>query len=48
MDKIFKLLIFDVQNLKNRVIELEKVAHPKREFIACEKCKKEIKEIKNA
>ena len=33
-----------VQVLENRVSMLEKDTHPKRKFVMCEKCKKQIKE----
>ena len=33
-----------VQVLENRVSMLEQDTHPKRNFVMCEKCKKQIKE----
>ena len=33
-----------VQVLENRVSTLEEDTHPKRDFVMCEKCKKQIKE----
>jgi len=34
----------DVKHLKARVYSLEKMAHPQRDFIICNKCKQKIKE----
>ena len=34
----------DVKHLKARVYSLEKMAHPQRDFIICNKCKQQIKE----
>ena len=48
MDIMIKNLIFDIQLLKQRVGELEKNSHPKRNFVMCDKCKQEIKEKENA
>ena len=35
----------DVKHLKARVFSLEKMAHPQRDFIICNECKKQIKEL---
>jgi hypothetical protein len=34
----------DMKHLKSRVFSLEKMAHPQRDFIICNKCKQKIKE----
>ena len=34
----------DVKHLKARVYSLEKMSHPQRDFIICNKCKQKIKE----
>jgi len=34
-----------VKHLKARVDSLEKMAHPQRDFIVCNKCKQKIKEL---
>ena len=33
-----------VQVLENRILELEKDSHSKRDFVVCSKCNKKIKE----
>ena len=33
-----------VKNLESRIKTLEVMAHPPREFVVCEKCKKKIKQ----
>ena len=35
----------DMKHLKARVHSLEKMAHPQRDFIMCNKCKQQIKEL---
>jgi len=35
----------DVKHLKARVHSLEKMSHPQRDFIVCNKCKQKIKEL---
>ena len=35
----------DVKHLKARVYSLEKMAHPQRDFIICNKCNQKIKEL---
>ena len=50
LDKVLKYvdepneLDEDVKHLKARVYSLEKMAHPQRDFIICNKCKQKIKE----
>jgi hypothetical protein len=44
MDDLIRTLIFDIQRLKQKVDILEEFAHPKRDFVVCDKCKQEIKE----
>ena len=34
----------DVKHLKARIYSLEKMSHPQRDFIICNKCKQQIKE----
>jgi hypothetical protein len=53
LDKVMNY-VFDDNELddKVRIIEdkvklLELIAHPEREFVVCEKCKKQIEEKKN-
>ena len=45
-DYVFKDNELDhkTNNLHDRVVILESLAHPKREFVVCDKCNKEIKE----
>ena len=48
MDNLIKHLIINMDLLGNRVDKLEENSHPKRDFIVCDKCKKEIMEVENA
>ena len=34
----------ELEDLKERIARLERMAHPKRAFVRCEKCNKTIKE----
>lgn len=34
----------ELEDLKERIARLEKMAHPRRAFVTCEACKKQIKE----
>ena len=36
-------LLQEISKLKNRVAFLETLAHPKKDFVTCEKCNKAIK-----
>ena len=47
MDFLIKNLIFDIQRLKEKVKILEENSHPQRDFVECERCKKQVKEKKN-
>ena len=33
-----------LKNITDRVVKLEKIAHPPRKFITCETCKEKVKE----
>ena len=52
MDKVMNYVFNDnelddkTRSLEDKVKLLEMMAHPKREFVICEKCKKKIKEKK--
>ena len=35
----------DMKHLKARVDSLEKMAHPQRDFVICNQCKQQIKEL---
>ena len=35
----------EIKNLRARVVSLEKMAHPQREFVICNQCKKQIEEL---
>ena len=35
----------EIKSLKARVVSLEKMAHPQRDFIICNNCKQQIKEL---
>ena len=51
LDKVLKYveqpneLDDDVKHLKARVESLEKMAHPQRDFVICNQCKQQIKEL---
>ena len=51
LDKVLKYveepneLDSEVKNLTARVESLEKMAHPQRDFVICNKCKQQIKEL---
>ena len=51
LDKVLKYveqpneLDDDVKHLKARVDSLEKMAHPQRDFVICNQCKQQIKEL---
>ena len=35
----------EIKSLKARVASLEKMAHPQRDFVICNNCKQQIKEL---
>jgi nicotinic acid mononucleotide adenylyltransferase len=35
----------EIKSLRARVQSLEKMAHPQRDFVICNQCKKQIKEL---
>ena len=35
----------EIKNLRARVESLEKMAHPQRDFVICNQCKQQIKEL---
>ena len=35
----------EIKSLKARVASLEKMSHPQRDFVICNQCKKQIKEL---
>ena len=35
----------EIKNLRARVESLEKMAHPQRDFVICNQCKKQIEEL---
>ena len=37
----------EIEDLKERISRLEEMAHPRREFVTCESCKKKIMEAIN-
>ena len=51
LDKVLKYveepneLDEDINHLKARVYSLEKMAHPQRDFVICNQCKQQIKEL---
>ena len=51
LDKVLKYvdepneLDEDMKHLKARVDSLEKMAHPQRDFVICNQCKQQIKEL---
>ena len=34
-----------IRSLNARIVSLEKMAHPQRDFVICNQCKKQIKEL---
>ena len=35
----------ELEDLRERIERLEKMAHPRRKFVVCEECKQQIKEL---
>jgi len=46
MDYVFKENELDlkVKKIQKKIKKLERLSHPRREFVACNKCKQQIKE----
>ena len=51
MDSRLEEIIFRmsriIKNIIDRVIKLEDMAHPQRDFVSCEDCKRKIRESDN-
>ena len=45
-DIVFKMSKI-IKNIVDRVVKLENIAHPPRDFVSCENCKQKIREIDN-